>query len=246
MALSDIALCSRALLKIGAQPVASLEEGSAEAEVAANLYPAVRDGLLASFPWSFATRQATLPRLAVAPLADWNNAFQLPADLLRVLSAGSPYLGSGLAYHVLGDQLHCNAEQVTLSYIRRPDESHFPPHFAEGLVARGVRRRGLSSRTPLLPTEVMRQPPPPTHRREVYVLHTRQPQPFLDLFARAMHARSGARHAWYTGGRSAAGAELSRCRRANAARKCGAWHGPPHTHSTRRHVAPHLVHKLVP
>ena len=136
MALSDIALCSRALLKIGAQPVASLEEGSAEAEVAANLYPAVRDGLLASFPWSFATTQATLPRLAVAPLADWNNAFQLPADLLRVLSAGSPYLGSGLAYHVLGDQLHCNAEQVTLSYIRRPDESHFPPHFAEGLVAR--------------------------------------------------------------------------------------------------------------
>jgi hypothetical protein len=136
MVLSDIALCSRALLKIGAQPVASLEEGSAEAEVAANLYPAVRDGLLASFPWGFATTQATLPRLAVAPVADWNNAFQLPADLLRVLSAGSPYLGSGLAYHVLGDQLHCNAEQVTLSYIRRPVESSFPPHFAESLVAR--------------------------------------------------------------------------------------------------------------
>jgi hypothetical protein len=53
-----------------------------------------------------------------------------------VLSAGSPYLGSGLAYHVLGDQLHCNAEQVTLSYIRRPVESSFPPHFAESLVAR--------------------------------------------------------------------------------------------------------------
>jgi hypothetical protein len=136
MALSDIALCSRALLKIGAQPVASLEEGTAEAEVAANLYPGLRDALLASFPWSFATTQATLPRLAAAPVADWLYAFQMPADLLRVLSAGSPYLGSGLAYHVLGQHLHCNAEQVTLSYIRRPDESAFPAFFAEALVAR--------------------------------------------------------------------------------------------------------------
>ncbi len=136
MALSDIALCSRALLKIGAQPIASLEEGSAEAEVAANLYPGIRDALLASFPWHFASMQATLPQLATPPIADWLCAYQLPADLLRVLSAGSPYLGSGLAYHVLGETLHCNAQQVTLSYIRRVDESQFPAFFAEALVAR--------------------------------------------------------------------------------------------------------------
>lgn len=136
MALSDIAFCSRALLKIGAQPVASLAEGSAEAEVAANLYPGLRDALLAAFPWRFATAQATLPRLAAAPVADWLFAYQLPADLLRVLSAGSPYLGSGLAYRLLGEELHCNAQAVTLSYIRRPAEDSFPPHFAEALVAR--------------------------------------------------------------------------------------------------------------
>jgi hypothetical protein len=69
MTLSALALCSRALLKIGAQPVASLEEGTAEAEVAANLYPGLRDALLAGFPWHFATTQATLPRLAAAPAA---------------------------------------------------------------------------------------------------------------------------------------------------------------------------------
>ena len=64
MALSALALCSRALLKIGAQPIASFDEGTAEAEVAANLYPAARDALLSLHPWSFATAQATLPRLA--------------------------------------------------------------------------------------------------------------------------------------------------------------------------------------
>ena len=74
MALSALALCSRALLKIGAQPIASFDEGTAEAEVAANLYPAARDALLSLHPWSFATAQATLPRLAARPVADFAHA----------------------------------------------------------------------------------------------------------------------------------------------------------------------------
>ena len=50
MALTALALCSRALIKIGAQPIASLDEGTAEAEVAANLYPATRDAMLSLHP----------------------------------------------------------------------------------------------------------------------------------------------------------------------------------------------------
>ena len=71
MALSALALCSRSLLKLGAQPIASLDEGTAEAEVAATLYPAVRDALLSLHPWSFATAQEGLPRLAARPVADF-------------------------------------------------------------------------------------------------------------------------------------------------------------------------------
>lgn len=57
MALSSIALCSRALLKLGASTIASFDEGTAEAEVSANLYPPVRDALLSAHPWNFATGQ---------------------------------------------------------------------------------------------------------------------------------------------------------------------------------------------
>ncbi len=136
MVLSALALCSRALIKIGAQPVASLEEGSAEAEVAANLYPAIRDALLSAHPWSFATAQATLPRLAAAPVADFPCAFQLPAGFLRVLSAGVPGSSRGLAYRILEGRLHCGSGQVVLGYIFRPDESAFPPFFAAALTTR--------------------------------------------------------------------------------------------------------------
>lgn len=136
MALSALALCSRALLKIGAQPIASLEEGTAEAEVAANLYPGLRDALLSAHPWSFATGQAALPRLSGVPVADHAHAYQLPAGFLRALSAGSGGRGRGAPYRLHESRLHSDADQVVLTYIFRPEESAFPPYFASALVAR--------------------------------------------------------------------------------------------------------------
>ncbi len=136
MALSALALCSRALLKIGAQPVASLDEGTAEAEVAANLYPGIRDALLSSHPWSFATAQAALPRLAHRAARRFRHAFQLPPDFLRALSAGSAGRARGIVYRLQEDRLFTDAEQVALTYMFRPDESGFPPFFAAALVAR--------------------------------------------------------------------------------------------------------------
>ena len=136
MSLTALALCSRALLRLGAQPIASLTEGTAEAEVAANLYPGVRDAVVSAHPWSFASGQATLPRLVATPVADFAHAFQLPNGFLRALSAGTEGCGRGITYRINEDRLHADAAQVTLSYIFRPDESAFPPFFAACLVAR--------------------------------------------------------------------------------------------------------------
>ncbi|UFN47961.1 hypothetical protein LPC08_18370 [Roseomonas sp. OT10] len=135
MALSALVLCSRVLLRIGAQPVASFEEGTAEAEVAANLYPGTRDALLAAHPWSFATGQMVLPRLLDVPVDGTGAAFQLPANCLRILSAGT-LRGRGLDYRIHEKRLHADTDRVVLTYLFRPDESAFPPHFAAALVAR--------------------------------------------------------------------------------------------------------------
>ena len=96
MALTAITLCARALTKLGAQPIASFEDGTAEGEVANSLYPGTRDALLASHPWSFATTQAALPRLAQSPSAEFRYAFQLPPDFLRAISAGTSGRATGL------------------------------------------------------------------------------------------------------------------------------------------------------
>ena len=136
MALTALALCSRALLTLGASPIASFEEGTAEAEVAANLYPSARDALLSAHSWSFATAQARLPRLEAPPLADFAHAFQLPADFLRALSAGTGPRGRGVAYRIAERRLHASSEAVLLTYLFRPAEAEFPPFFDAALIAR--------------------------------------------------------------------------------------------------------------
>jgi hypothetical protein len=136
MAITAITLCARALIKIGAQPIASFEDGTAEGEVARMLYTGLRDALLASHPWSFATTQATLPRLAQSPSAEFRYAFQLPPEFLRAISAGTSGRAAGLLYRIQGSRLLTDAEDVALTHIFRPDESAFPPFFSAALVAR--------------------------------------------------------------------------------------------------------------
>jgi hypothetical protein len=135
MALTSIDLCSRALLKIGAHTIASFDEGTAEAEVAASLYPTVRDAVLSAHPWNFATSQMELPKLATPPIADFANAFQLPADCIRVLSAGTGGRGQGIRYKVTQRQIHTDVDEVILTCISRPDELDFPPFFDMALIA---------------------------------------------------------------------------------------------------------------
>lgn len=135
MSLTSIALCSRALLKTGCRSITSFDDGTAEAEVAGNMYESIRDALLSAYPWSFATAQATLPRLEAEPVADYAYAYQLPADFLRALSAGAGR-GRGLDYRIHERRLHTNASEVVLTYIFRPLESEFPPFFDQVLIAR--------------------------------------------------------------------------------------------------------------
>lgn len=136
MALNDVGLCSRALIRIGASPITSFDDGSAEAEIASALFEPVTNGLLSSYAWSFATAQTELTQLAEAPLADYAYAYQLPNDFLRALSAGSGNRGRGLQYRIFQNALHCNAAQVMLTYVYRPEEEDFPAYFDQAVIAR--------------------------------------------------------------------------------------------------------------
>lgn len=135
MALTDIGLCSRALTRIGAHPITSFSDGTAEAEITGSLYAPARDALLSAYGWSFATGQVALTRFATSPIADYRYAYQLPTDFLRALSAGGAGRGRGLRFRISRGALHTDAEEVILTYIFRPDSEEFPPYFDMALIA---------------------------------------------------------------------------------------------------------------
>jgi hypothetical protein len=120
MASSAVQLCARALIALGAQPIASFQETTPEALVCRTLYGGLRDALLSAHPWSFATAQARLPRLAAQPVADFAHAFQLPPDFLRALSAGTATRGRGIAYRIAERRVHADVDQLVLTYLYRP------------------------------------------------------------------------------------------------------------------------------
>ncbi len=136
MALNDIALCSRALIRIGAAPITSFSDGTAQSEIAGALFGPVRDALLSSYAWGFATAQLSLNKLATNPIADFAYAYQLPNDFLRGLSAGSGQRGRGVSYRLSKGQLHTDAEDIVLTYIFRPTEEEFPAYFDQALISR--------------------------------------------------------------------------------------------------------------
>lgn len=134
--LNDIGLCSRALVKIGAKPITSFMDGSAESEIAGLLYEPARDAVLSNYAWSFATKQIALTRLEGTPVADFQYAYQLPNDFLRALSAGNGGRGRGLRFRIYRDTLQTDAEEVVLTYIYRADEEECPAYFDTVVIAR--------------------------------------------------------------------------------------------------------------
>ncbi len=136
MALNDVGLCSRALVRIGAAPLTSFDDGTAESEIAGVLFEPTRDALLSAYPWTFACGQVNLTLLETDPVADYRYAFGLPTDFLRAVSAGAGGKGRGLNYRIARDALHTNSEAVTLTYIFRPAEEEFPAYFDAALIAR--------------------------------------------------------------------------------------------------------------
>ena len=136
MAFTDIELCTRALVKLGARPITSFSDGSSESEISSLLYAPARDGLLSSYAWSFATVQVALTPTLPTPVADYAYAYDLPNDVLRILSVGDNGAGAGVPYRAVGDVLHTNAASIILTYIARVNETAFPPYFNTALMAR--------------------------------------------------------------------------------------------------------------
>lgn len=82
---SEVAICNRALQKLGAETILSLTEDSTEGRACNLAYEPVRDSLLRSHWWSFSIRRAILAASSSSPAFGYDNAFPLPSDYLKLV-----------------------------------------------------------------------------------------------------------------------------------------------------------------
>lgn len=82
---SQVDIANRALDKLGAETIVSLDEDSENARVINRQYTIVLDSMLRSHTWNCAKTRVVLAPLAAAPAFDYTYQFQLPADCLRPL-----------------------------------------------------------------------------------------------------------------------------------------------------------------
>ena len=128
---TDISLCSQALLLLGADTIASFDEGSLESTVASNLYEDTVRDILTKTRWRFASKKMELSRLTTEPLNQWKYQFQLPIDMLMLIRT---YPTSN--YEIYQDKLYTNNADVEIDYIYRVNEQFFPAYFVDALIYR--------------------------------------------------------------------------------------------------------------
>jgi|TARA_Y100000310_G_scaffold327163_1_gene393102 hypothetical protein len=126
---SKLSMISGAAVRLGAEPVISLDEGSKAATTGGNLYDSTVESLLAMHRWRFATGKKALSLLSDTPLNEWLYAWQLPTNP-KVMTIIRVYPQQ--IYERFEDKLYTNqANACEIDYVYKPSEDNWTTSFVE-------------------------------------------------------------------------------------------------------------------
>ena len=132
---TSVAICSDALILLGAKPISSFNDGTDEANSCDRLYPDVRDMTLSMYPWSFAYKKVKLSKLITTPTTEWRYEYQMPGDRLgnprAVFETSNAYARPVKLWEIQGDKLLTNYEEVYIDYPYQTPEYAMPQYFVQ-------------------------------------------------------------------------------------------------------------------
>ena len=123
-------ICSRASVLVGGTLITGFNNESTEEIIAEQLYESVRDNLLSSYRWRFASQYVELDREAELPGMKWDAQYAIPPGVTMLYGV---YLDDmGIEFDRVGDKILVNtmAEDVVVALVGFiPDEELFPAYF---------------------------------------------------------------------------------------------------------------------
>lgn len=86
---SKIEIANRALVRLGAARISSLDENSANARAVKDAFDFVAEEVMASHTWNSITTRTSLAKLSEDPLWEYEKQYPLPGDYLRMVEIDS-------------------------------------------------------------------------------------------------------------------------------------------------------------
>lgn len=111
MTINQTTICNEALSLCGAETINSIDDGTENARRCANIYPQTRLSLIRMHPWSCCVKRVVLSPVTTHPSFGYGNAFPLPKDFVRLISAGTKN------FDIENRHILANSSSIQLIYV---------------------------------------------------------------------------------------------------------------------------------
>ena len=117
---SVVNMCNSALNLLGASTIAALTDDTKNARLCNQRYEPVRNRVFRSHAWNCLHKRVQLAQNSTAPIVEYDHAYALPSDCLRVLkihNGTTDSIASALDYKLEGRNIVTDIDTVFLIYI---------------------------------------------------------------------------------------------------------------------------------
>ena len=117
---SVVDICNSALNLLGASTISALTDDSKNARLCNQRYEPVRNRVFRSHAWNCLHKRVQLAQNSTAPVVEYDHAYALPSDCLRVLkihNGTTDSIASALDYKLEGRNIVTDIDTVFLIYV---------------------------------------------------------------------------------------------------------------------------------
>ena len=131
---SAIDICNQALLLLGASPIVSFEDDTAEADALQVHYAPTKKAFLRGYAWNCAIQTVTVALLADKPLR-YDYAFAWPDDALRIIDViDASHNGQRMEWEVEGRTIHTDFKDVYVRAVMNIPEPQLDAHVEDAFM----------------------------------------------------------------------------------------------------------------
>ena len=117
---SVVNMCNSALNLLGASTIAALTDDTKNARLCNQRYEPVRNRVFRSHAWNCLHKRVQLAQNSTAPVVEYDHAYALPSDCLRVLkihNGTTDSIATALDYKLEGRNIVTDQDTIFLIYI---------------------------------------------------------------------------------------------------------------------------------